>query len=55
MPIPVLRVLLCVLCAEVFRQTLPDFLVNTAETHSLATCIVERQDPDTFEMFRLAS
>ncbi len=41
--------------AHALRQTLPDFLVNTREPHSLAKFIVERQDPDTFEMFRLAS
>jgi len=42
-------------CCSGLRQTLPDFLVSTRETHSLATCIVERQDLDTFEMFHLAS
>ena len=41
--------------AEALRQTLPDFLVHTRETHSLAKCLVERQDPDPFEMFRVAS
>jgi len=41
--------------APALRQTLPDFLVNTREPHSLAKCIVERQDLDTLAMFRLAS
>jgi len=29
--------------------------LNTLESDSLAKFIVERQDPDTFEMFRLAT
>ena len=41
--------------AEALRQTVSDCLLNTRETHSLATCIVERQDLDSSEMFRLAS
>lgn len=41
--------------ANALRQCLPDFLLNTLESDSLAKFIVERQDPDTFEMFRLAT
>ncbi len=41
--------------AAALRQTLPDFLVTTRATQSLAQCIVERQDPDTLKVFRLAS
>ena len=41
--------------ANALRQILPDFLLNTLESDSLAKFIVERQDPDTFEMFRLAT
>ena len=37
------------------RQTLPDFLVNGAKTSSLAKFIVERQDADNRNIFRLAS
>jgi hypothetical protein len=29
--------------------------LNTVKTNFLAKFIVERQDPDTFEMFRLAT
>ena len=41
--------------ANALRQILPDFLLNTLESDSLAKFIVERQDPDSFEMFRLAT
>ena len=41
--------------ANALRQSLPEFLLNSAKTNSLAKFIVERQDPDTFEMFRLAT
>jgi len=41
--------------ANALRQSLPEFLLNTLKTDSLAKFIVERQDPDTFEMFRLAT
>ena len=41
--------------ANALRQSLPEFLLNSAESNSLAKFIVERQDPSTFEMFRLAS
>jgi hypothetical protein len=41
--------------ASAMRQTLPEFLLSTAESNFLAKFIVERQDPDELEMFRLAS
>jgi len=41
--------------AIALRQCLPEFLLNTAKTNSLAKFITQRQDPDTFEMFRLAT
>ncbi|WP_051374098.1 hypothetical protein [Paraburkholderia sprentiae] len=37
------------------RQCLPEFLVNSAKTNFFAKFIAERQDPDTFEMLRLAT
>jgi hypothetical protein len=39
--------------ASALRQTLPDFLLNTALEASIATFIVERQDHDTMEMFNV--
>jgi len=41
--------------ANALRQCLPEFLVNSAKTHFFAKFIAERQDPDTFEMFRLGT
>lgn len=41
--------------ANALRQSLPQFLLSTARTHCLAKFIVQRQDPDTFEMFHLAA
>jgi hypothetical protein len=41
--------------ANALRQCLPEFLVNNAKTHFFAKFIAERQDPDTFEMFRLGT
>ena len=41
--------------ANALRQCLPEFLLNTAKTNFLAKFITDRQDPDTFEMFRLAT
>ena len=41
--------------ASALRQCLPEFLVNSAKTNFFAKFIAERQDPDTFEMFRLAT
>jgi hypothetical protein len=36
------------------RQSLPEFLLNSANSNTLAKFIVERQDPRTMKMFRLA-
>jgi hypothetical protein len=41
--------------ASALRQTLPQFLLNNVETASIAKFIVERQNPETMEMFSLAS
>jgi len=41
--------------ATALRQCLPEFLLNGTKTNSFAKFITERQDPDTFEMFRLAT
>lgn len=41
--------------ANALRQTLPAFLLNTEQHDSLEKFIVERQDTDNMEMFRLAS
>jgi len=41
--------------ANALRQCLPEFLVNSAKTRFFAKFIAERQDPDTFEMFRLGT
>ena len=41
--------------ANALRQSLPEFLLNAVQGHFLAKFIVERQDPDRMEMFRLAS
>jgi len=41
--------------ATALRHTLPDFLLNTAHTNTLAKFIVERQDPDRMSLFRIAS
>jgi len=40
--------------ANALRQSLPEFLLNTAQQDFLAKFIVERQDPAKPEMFRLA-
>jgi len=40
--------------ANALRQTLPEFLLNTAKTNILAKFIVERQDSRQMQMFRLA-
>jgi len=37
------------------RQSLPDFLLNSAEEASIAKFMLERQDHDTMEMFSVAS
>jgi hypothetical protein len=41
--------------ATALRQSLPEFLLSSVQTNFLAKFIVERQDPETFEMFRLAT
>jgi hypothetical protein len=41
--------------ANALRQSLPEFLLTTAQSNSLAKFIVERQDCDKMELFRLAS
>jgi len=41
--------------AQALRNSLPEFLVSSAATHSLAKFITERQDPERTTMFRLAS
>lgn len=41
--------------ANALRQSLPEFLLNTVQSNILAKFIVERQDSDKMEMFRLAS
>jgi hypothetical protein len=41
--------------ANALRQSLPEFLLNAVQRNFLAKFIVERQDPRTMEMFRLAS
>jgi hypothetical protein len=39
--------------ATALRQCLPQFLLDTAESNSLAKFIVDRQDPHKMELFRL--
>lgn len=41
--------------ANALRQSLPEFLVNCAQTNFFAKFIVERQDPGTFGLFRLGT
>ena len=41
--------------ANALRQNLPHFLLSTVQTNFLAKFILDRQDPDKFEMFRLAT
>ena len=41
--------------ASALRQSMPEFLLNAAQTNRLAKFILERQTPDRLEMFRLAS
>ena len=40
--------------ATALRQRLPHFLLDTAENNSFAKFIINRQDPDKMELFRLA-
>lgn len=37
------------------RNSLPEFLLSSAKTHSLAKFITQRQDPETMHMFHLAA
>jgi len=41
--------------ANAMRQTLPAFLLNCSESNILAKFIVERQDAERYELFRLSS
>jgi hypothetical protein len=41
--------------ANALRQCLPEFLLNCTRSCFFAKFITERQDLDTFEMFRLAT
>ncbi len=41
--------------ATALRHSLPEFLLNTAQHNSFAKFIVQRQDPDRLNVFRLAS
>jgi len=41
--------------ATAMRQCLPAFLLNCSETNILAKFIVERQDAERYELFRLSS
>jgi hypothetical protein len=41
--------------ATALRHSLPEFLLNTAQTNTLATFIVDRQDPDRLDVFRIGS
>jgi hypothetical protein len=41
--------------ANALRQSLPEFLLTTAVSDSFAKFVVDRQDPEKMEMFRLAS
>jgi DDE superfamily endonuclease len=40
--------------AHALRQSLPEFLLNTAQSNFLAKFIVERQDPGKMALFRMA-
>jgi len=41
--------------ANALRQSLPEFLVNTAQTNIFAKFIGERQDLERFELLRLGT
>jgi hypothetical protein len=41
--------------AIALRQSLPHFLLDTAENNSFAKFILDRQDPDNMELFRLTA
>jgi hypothetical protein len=41
--------------ANPLRQSLPEFLLNTAPSNIFAKFLIERQDTDRMEAFRMAS
>jgi hypothetical protein len=41
--------------ATALRHSLPEFLLNCANKHTLAKFIVDRQDPDRMQVFRIGS
>jgi hypothetical protein len=41
--------------AHALRQRLPEFLLTAAKSCSFAKFVLDRQDHDTFEMFRMAA
>jgi hypothetical protein len=41
--------------ATALRHSLPEFLLNTAQTNILAKFIVDKQDPDRMDVFRIGS
>jgi hypothetical protein len=41
--------------ANALRQSLPEFLLNTAPSNIFAKFVIKRQDTDKMEAFRLAS
>jgi hypothetical protein len=41
--------------ANALRQSLPEFLLNTAPSKIFAKFLIKRQDTDKMEAFRLAS
>ncbi len=41
--------------ATALRHALPEFLLNTAQHNIFAKSIIDRQDPDRLDTFRLAS
>ena len=41
--------------ANALRQSMPEFLLNSATANIFAKFVIERQDTDKMEVFRLAS
>ncbi len=41
--------------ANALRQSLPEFLLNAAPSNTFAKFVIERQDTDKMDAFRLAS
>ena len=41
--------------ATALRHSLPEFLLSYAHNHTFAKFIIDREDPDRLEVFRLAS